>query len=152
MSRLTRRAPALPASGQGTKIDNLVHIGHNVTVGKNCVIVAQVGVSGSVEIGDGVILAGQVGIKDHVTIGDGTIVAAKTGVIGDLPAQGVCFRRVWPPAWQRDARPGRLFSKLPELYKQIKDLEARLGRDGDRRKRSSVSDRATARDPGRSQR
>ena len=57
--------------GAGTKIDNLVHIGHNVTVGKNCVIVAQVGVSGSVEIGNGVILAGQVGIKDHVTIGDG---------------------------------------------------------------------------------
>ncbi len=61
--------------GAGTKIDNLVHIGHNVTVGKNCVIVAQVGVSGSVDIGDGVILAGQVGVKDHVTIGDGTIVA-----------------------------------------------------------------------------
>ena len=73
--------------GTGTKIDNLVHIGHNVTVGKNCVIVAQVGVSGSVDIGDGVILAGQVGIKDHVTIGDGSIVCRQK------PASSAICRR-----------------------------------------------------------
>ena len=84
--------------GAGTKIDNQVHIGHNVSVGKNCVIVAQVGVGGSVSIGDGVILAGQVGIKDHVVIGDGTIVAAQAGVVGDLPkgsfVSGPFYRRV----------------------------------------------------------
>jgi len=111
--------------GAGTKIDNLVHIGHNVTVGKNCVIVAQVGVSGSVEIGDGVILAGQVGIKDHVTIGDGTIVAAKTGVIGDLPPQSF-VSGVYGRPHGNEMRAQALFSKLPELHKQIRDLEARL--------------------------
>lgn len=111
--------------GAGTKIDNLVHIGHNVTVGKNCVIVAQVGVSGSVDIGNGVILAGQVGIKDHVKIGDGAIVAAKTGVIGDLPPQsfvsGIYGRPHGP-----EMRAQALFSKLPDMVKQIKDLEERL--------------------------
>ena len=111
--------------GSGTKIDNLVHIGHNVTVGRNCVIVAQVGVSGSVDIGDGVILAGQVGIKDHVTIGDGTIVAAKTGVIGDLPA-GSFVSGVYGRPHGNEMRAQALFSKLPELNKQIRDLEARL--------------------------
>jgi UDP-3-O-[3-hydroxymyristoyl] glucosamine N-acyltransferase len=111
--------------GMGTKIDNLVHIAHNVTVGKNCVIVAQVGISGSVDVGDGVILAGQVGIKDHVTIGDGTIVAAKTGVIGDLPA-GSFVSGVYGRPHGNEMRAQALFSKLPELNKQIKDLEARL--------------------------
>lgn len=111
--------------GAGTKIDNLVHIGHNVTVGKNCVIVAQVGVSGSVDIGDGVILAGQVGIKDHVTIGDGTIVAAKTGVIGDLPA-GSFVSGVYGRPHGNEMRAQALFSKLPDLNRQIKDLEERL--------------------------
>ncbi len=105
--------------GAGTKIDNLVHIGHNVSVGKNCVIVAQVGVSGSVEIGDGVILAGQVGIKDHVKIGDGSIVAAKTGVIGDLPPQSFVSGMYGRPHGP-EMRAQAVYSKLPELYKQIR--------------------------------
>lgn len=111
--------------GAGTKIDNLVHIGHNVSVGKNCVIVAQVGVSGSVDIGNGVILAGQVGIKDHVKIGDGSIVAAKTGVIGDLPAQSFVSGMYGRPHGP-EMRAQAVYAKLPELNKQIRDLEARL--------------------------
>jgi len=111
--------------GTGTKIDNLVHIGHNVTLGKNCVIVAQVGVSGSVDIGDGVILAGQVGIKDHVTIGDGSIVAAKAGVISDLPPQSFVSGMYARPHGQ-EMRAQALYGKLPELNKQIKRLEERL--------------------------
>ncbi|MHC5082137.1 MAG: UDP-3-O-(3-hydroxymyristoyl)glucosamine N-acyltransferase [Planctomycetota bacterium] len=71
--------------GQGTKIDNLVQIGHNVTIGKNCVIVAQVGISGSSTIGDRVTLAGQVGVAGHITIGDGAEVGAKSGVVDDVP-------------------------------------------------------------------
>jgi UDP-3-O-[3-hydroxymyristoyl] glucosamine N-acyltransferase len=111
--------------GAGTKIDNLVHIGHNVTVGKNCVIVAQVGVSGSVDIGNGVILAGQVGIKDHVTIGDGTIVGAQAGVIGDLPAGAfVSGPQARPHSQEMKAQV--LHYKLPDLTKQVRDLEARL--------------------------
>jgi UDP-3-O-[3-hydroxymyristoyl] glucosamine N-acyltransferase len=66
--------------GEGTKIDNLVQIGHNSHIGRHCVIVAQVGISGSCEIGDFVVLGGQVGIADHATIGDGARLAARSGV------------------------------------------------------------------------
>jgi UDP-3-O-[3-hydroxymyristoyl] glucosamine N-acyltransferase len=66
--------------GEGTKIDNLVQIGHNTHIGRNCIIVSQVGISGSCEIGDFVVLGGQVGIADHTTIGAGARLAARTGV------------------------------------------------------------------------
>ena len=72
--------------GRGTKIDNLVHIGHNVRIGEKCLIMAQVGVAGSVTIGDGAILAGQAGISGHLSIGAGARVAAQAGVFGDIPA------------------------------------------------------------------
>ena len=71
--------------GEGTKIDNLVQIGHNVSVGRHCVIVAQTGISGSVTVGDFVILGGQVGITDHVTIGTGAAVGGGAGVTTDIP-------------------------------------------------------------------
>jgi UDP-3-O-[3-hydroxymyristoyl] glucosamine N-acyltransferase len=72
--------------GEGTKIDNLVQIGHNTRTGRHCIIVSQVGISGSCELGDFVVLGGQVGIADHVHLGDGARVAAKSGVPpGDYP-------------------------------------------------------------------
>jgi UDP-3-O-[3-hydroxymyristoyl] glucosamine N-acyltransferase len=72
--------------GNGTKIDNLVHIAHNVRIGERCLIMAQVGVAGSVVIGDSAILAGQAGISGHLTIGAGARLAAQAGVFGDIPA------------------------------------------------------------------
>jgi UDP-3-O-[3-hydroxymyristoyl] glucosamine N-acyltransferase len=81
--------------GDGTVIDNLVQIGHNVTIGKRCIIVAQVGIAGSSKIGDNVVLAGQVGVAGHLEIGDGAVVASKSGVasscepgsvLGGIPA------------------------------------------------------------------
>jgi UDP-3-O-[3-hydroxymyristoyl] glucosamine N-acyltransferase len=72
--------------GEGTKIDNLVQIGHNCTIGRHCIIVAECGLSGSIVLGDYVMLGGQVGIADHVTIGERAVVAAKSGVLGDIPA------------------------------------------------------------------
>jgi UDP-3-O-[3-hydroxymyristoyl] glucosamine N-acyltransferase len=72
--------------GDGTKIDNLVHLAHNVRVGRLCLIMAQVGVAGSVRIEDGAILAGQVGVSGHHTIGKGAQLAAQAGVFGDIPA------------------------------------------------------------------
>jgi UDP-3-O-[3-hydroxymyristoyl] glucosamine N-acyltransferase len=72
--------------GSGTKIDNLVHIAHNVRIGEKCLVMAQVGVAGSVTIGDGAILAGQAGISGHVSIGAGARIAAQAGVFGDVPA------------------------------------------------------------------
>jgi UDP-3-O-[3-hydroxymyristoyl] glucosamine N-acyltransferase len=70
--------------GAGTKIDNLVQIGHNVEIGRRCIIVSQVGISGSCKIGDGVVIGGQGGLADHVTVGEGAQIAAKTGVMRDV--------------------------------------------------------------------
>ena len=72
--------------GKGTKIDNLVHIAHNVRIGEKCLIMAQVGIAGSVTVGDGAILAGQAGISGHLDIGAGARLAAQAGVFGDVPA------------------------------------------------------------------
>lgn len=71
--------------GEGTKIDNLVQIAHNVRVGRHCVIVAQAGIAGSSTVGDGVMIGGQTAIRDHVTIGPGAQLAARSGVMNDLP-------------------------------------------------------------------
>jgi UDP-3-O-[3-hydroxymyristoyl] glucosamine N-acyltransferase len=71
--------------GEGTKIDNLVQIGHNTRIGRHTVIVGHVGISGSCEIGDFVVVGGQVGIADHVRVGDGARLAARSGVVGYLP-------------------------------------------------------------------
>lgn len=71
--------------GAGTKIDNLVHIGHNVRIGSLCLVMAQVGIAGSTHVEDGAILAGQAGLGGHVTIGKGARVGAQAGVFGDVP-------------------------------------------------------------------
>jgi len=75
--------------GKGTKIDNLVQIGHNVKVGKNCIIIAQTGIGGSAEIGDNVIIAGQVGIVDHIKVGDGAKITAKSAVTKSVPPYSI---------------------------------------------------------------
>jgi UDP-3-O-[3-hydroxymyristoyl] glucosamine N-acyltransferase len=72
--------------GEGTKIDNLVQIGHNVRIGRHCVLVAQVGVAGSATIGNGVMIGGAAGVNGHITIGDGAHIAALSGVATDVPA------------------------------------------------------------------
>ena len=72
--------------GEGTKIDNLVQIAHNVRIGRYCVIVAQVGIAGSATLGDGVMIGGAAGVNGHVTIGDGAQIAALSGVAGDVPS------------------------------------------------------------------
>jgi UDP-3-O-[3-hydroxymyristoyl] glucosamine N-acyltransferase len=71
--------------GDGTKIDNLVQIGHNCRIGRSCMIAGCCGISGSVTLGDGVVMAGQVAVKDHVTIGNGVTIGGKSGVINDIP-------------------------------------------------------------------
>jgi UDP-3-O-[3-hydroxymyristoyl] glucosamine N-acyltransferase len=72
--------------GEGTKIDNLVQIGHNVRIGRNCVIAALCGLSGSVRLGDWVMVGGSVGLADHISIGDRAQIAARSGVMNDVPA------------------------------------------------------------------
>jgi UDP-3-O-[3-hydroxymyristoyl] glucosamine N-acyltransferase len=72
--------------GENTKIDNMVQIAHNVRIGRNCLLAAHTGISGSCVVGDGVAFGGQAGIADHVTIGDGAKVAAGAGAMKDIPA------------------------------------------------------------------
>jgi UDP-3-O-[3-hydroxymyristoyl] glucosamine N-acyltransferase len=75
--------------GAGSVLDNLVHIAHNVTLGRHCVICAQVGIAGSTAVGDGVMIGGQSGVSDHLTVGAGANIAAKSGVIRNVEASGV---------------------------------------------------------------
>jgi UDP-3-O-[3-hydroxymyristoyl] glucosamine N-acyltransferase len=75
--------------GQGTKMDNLVHVGHNVHIGERCLLMAGVGVAGSTRLGNDVVLAGHVGVTDHLDVGDRVQVAAKSAVIGNVPAGSV---------------------------------------------------------------
>src|SRR4029077_19267752 len=70
--------------GAGTKIDNLVHIAHNVQIGRDCLITGQVGIAGSAHIGNRVSMGGQVGISGHLTVGDGAVIAAQSGVMSDV--------------------------------------------------------------------
>ena len=107
--------------GAGTKIDNLVHIAHNVRIGRLCLIMAQVGIAGSVRVEDGAILAGQVGIAGHRTIGAGARLAARAGVFGDIPA-GETWSG-YPARPHREAlRAQAALFKLPALLRGFERL------------------------------
>jgi UDP-3-O-[3-hydroxymyristoyl] glucosamine N-acyltransferase len=111
--------------GAGTKIDNLVHIAHNVQVGKNCLIVALVGISGSTRIGNQVTLAGQVGLVGHITVGDNAVIAAQSGVMNNVEPGAVLFGT--PARPHREAmKLQALFGKLPEIYEALKTLKKKL--------------------------
>ncbi|HEU4631151.1 MAG TPA: UDP-3-O-(3-hydroxymyristoyl)glucosamine N-acyltransferase [Gemmatimonadaceae bacterium] len=107
--------------GAGTKIDNLVHLAHNVHVGRLCLIMAQVGVAGSTRIEDGAILAGQAGIAGHVTIGRGARVAAQAGVFGDVPA-GESWSGYPARPHRQSLRGSAALQRLPELLKPLERL------------------------------
>jgi UDP-3-O-[3-hydroxymyristoyl] glucosamine N-acyltransferase len=111
--------------GEGTKIDNLVMIAHNCRIGKHNLICSQVGVAGSTTTGDYVVMAGQVGVRDHVHIGTGAVLGAKAGVSGDV-RDGVHMLGT-PAVPEREQK--LLFatmSKLPEMRKQLKELQHQL--------------------------
>ncbi len=111
--------------GAGSKIDNLVQLGHNNQLGKNVIICGQSGVSGSCTIGDGAVLAGSCGIADHVNIGQQAVIMAGSGVAGDVEAGAQVFgfpAKSKKVAWRELAA----LSKLPELFKKFKALEKRL--------------------------
>ncbi|MHC4517675.1 MAG: UDP-3-O-(3-hydroxymyristoyl)glucosamine N-acyltransferase [Planctomycetota bacterium] len=111
--------------GAGTKIDNLVQIGHNAIIGKCCLLVSQVGVAGSCRVGDGVVLAGQVGLADNIEIGDGAMIGAQAGVVGDV-APGE--KLAWTPAVKvkEAARAVAYIFRLPKLAQQLKRLTVKV--------------------------
>ena len=124
-STIDRAKTGVTIVGNGTKIDNLVHIAHNVKIGSNCIIVALSGLAGSVEIGNGVTLAAQTGVKDHVRIGDGSVVAARAGVIGNIPKGSVVSG--FPArdhCTERRVQAARLH--LPEILQRLRALETEL--------------------------
>lgn len=112
--------------GRGVKTDNLVHIAHNVAVGENTVLVAQVGISGSVTIGKNVILAGQAGVAGHLTIGDGAVVGPQTGVGKPVPNGQIVSSGIPEMPHKLWLRVQRLIPKLPEFSKRLAELEKKL--------------------------
>jgi UDP-3-O-[3-hydroxymyristoyl] glucosamine N-acyltransferase len=111
--------------GRGTKIDNLVQVGHNCDVGENCILVAQVGLSGSVRLGRGVVFAGQSGSVGHVTIGEGSRIGAKSAVTGDLPPGS--FVIGYPARDHREWKKTQaILARLPEMRRRLSRIEKRL--------------------------
>jgi len=110
--------------GAGSKIDNLVHIGHGVVTGQGCALAAQVGIAGGARLGNGVILAGQVGLANKAVMGDRSIASSKSGVHGEVAAGEVVSgypaipNRLW-------LRCSAAFNKLPDLVKAVRQLEKR---------------------------
>ena len=108
---------------QGTKLDNLVQIAHNVEIGKNTVIAAQSGVSGSTRVGDQCVIAGQVGVVGHISIANGTKVGAQSGISKTIKKEGLSFSG--SPAMELTAnlKTISMMRRLPDLEKRIKELE-----------------------------
>jgi UDP-3-O-[3-hydroxymyristoyl] glucosamine N-acyltransferase len=111
---------------EGVKIDNLVQIAHNVVIGKNSIIVAQTGISGSTRVGERVTMAGQVGIVGHVEIADGSVIAAQSGVSKSVPG-GVWFGYPAGPIEEVKQQIAWIRS-LGKLFARVKELEKKLGR------------------------
>jgi UDP-3-O-[3-hydroxymyristoyl] glucosamine N-acyltransferase len=115
--------------GRGTKIDDHVHVAHNVVIGEDCLICGQVGISGSAKIGNRVIMAGQVGVNDHIAIGDDIVIGGQAGVFSDLPKPG--YYSGYPARPHNSAlRVLAATQKLPELAKRLKRIEVVLRERG----------------------
>ena len=125
LSAIDRASMGETRIGRGTKLDNLVQIGHSVTIGEHTVLAGQVGVAGSTHIGDRVTLAGQVGVAGHLTVGDGAIATAQTGIPSSVDAGAVVSgspamdNREWLKA-------SAVLPRLPELHKRLRELERKL--------------------------
>jgi len=111
--------------GRGTKIDNLVQIGHNVVVGEDAILCGQAGIAGSARLEDRVTLAGQVGVNDHVTVGRGAVATGQAGVTGSIPAGAVVSGM--PAAPHRDfLKRAAIVARLPELARRLEEIGRRL--------------------------
>ncbi|MCC8021037.1 MAG: UDP-3-O-(3-hydroxymyristoyl)glucosamine N-acyltransferase [Akkermansia sp.] len=116
--------------GEGTKIDNLVQIGHNVTIGRHCIIVAQTGIAGSTKLGDYVVLAAQVGIAGHLHVGDRVQVAAQAGAIENLEEGRAYWGSPTVPFNDRRRQIVAL-RRLPQLIRDVRALKKKVQEKGD---------------------
>lgn len=126
-STVDRAALGETVIGEGTKIDNLVQVGHNVKVGKHCLLVSQAGIAGSTELGDYVVMAGQAGVSGHVKIGAGAQIAAKSAVFEDVP-ENAKVRGIPAIPWREFARREIWASRISELASRVEELEKKLGK------------------------
>ncbi len=111
--------------GQGTKIDNLVHVAHNVTIGRHCLVMGQVGFAGSTRLGDYCVIASQSGIAGHLTLGNQATVGAKSGVMRDIPDKGTVLGI--PAAPDKQAKRQMIaIQQLPELIRRMRELEKQV--------------------------
>ncbi|MBR2215482.1 MAG: UDP-3-O-(3-hydroxymyristoyl)glucosamine N-acyltransferase [Selenomonadaceae bacterium] len=124
---IDRAAMGSTVIGRGTKIDNLVHIGHNCRIGANCLIVAQTGISGSTTVGHNVTFGGQVGTVGHITIGANSVYAARSGITKDMPEGyfGAGFPLQTHAEWLR--LQANILA-LPEMRKKLSALEKKLAK------------------------
>lgn len=113
--------------GDGTKIDNQVIVAHNCHIGRHNLLCAQVGIAGSTSTGDYVTMAGQVGVRDHVHIGSGAVLGAMAGVMGDVPERARVVGIPATPEREQMIKQAAL-SKLPEMRRQLKQLQAAVDR------------------------
>ncbi|MFP1645557.1 UDP-3-O-(3-hydroxymyristoyl)glucosamine N-acyltransferase [Pontitalea aquivivens] len=119
--------------GSGTKLDNLVHVGHNVQVGRDCLLCGQVGIAGSSRIGDRVVLAGQCGVSDNIFVGDDVIAGGATKIFSNAPAGRVLLgspalkMETHVEAWKNIRRLGRLFAQVAELRETVTKMSQKNG-------------------------
>lgn len=130
-STVDRGSLGVTVVGQGSKIDNLVQIAHNVKIGRHCVIAAQTGISGSAELGDYVVIGGQAGIADHIKIEEGAMIGGQAGIFRTV--------RKGTKVWGTPARPLDEFKKtyaelarLPSLARKVKEISRQLSAEGKR--------------------
>lgn len=126
-SAIDRATTAATRIGRGTKIDNLVQVGHNCVIGRHCILAGQTGVGGSTEMGERVIAAGQSGFMGHMRVGDGVVIGAQSGVTKDVPPG---MRVSGYPAREHGLarRLVAYTARLPEIFGRVKAIEARLAR------------------------
>jgi UDP-3-O-[3-hydroxymyristoyl] glucosamine N-acyltransferase len=125
LTAIDRSALGETRIGRGTKLDNLVQVGHSVVIGEDTVLAGQVGIAGSTRVGSKVTLAGQVGVAGHVEIGDGVVATTQSGIPASVAAGAVVsgYPAIDNRSWLRSAA---VFAKLPELQRRVRELERTL--------------------------
>ena len=124
-STVDRAALSATVIGRGSCLDNLVQVGHNVRMGQDCLIVSQVGISGSTRVGDGVTMAGQVGVAGHLHIGNGVTIGPQSGIAKDIP-DGQTVGGTPAVDYSTFMRTLALMPRFPELFKRLAGVEKRL--------------------------